>query len=85
MDRKLSGFKTDMKGAQEEAAAKAASCALRRKMPCNFKKKADEEQATFNDKVRYVVQEACDALAEVEVSQDPEGKSCAARRCGSFS
>ena len=40
-----------MKGAQEEAAVKAASCVLWRDKPYDFKKKAHEEQATFNHKV----------------------------------
>ena len=39
-----------MKGAQEEAVAKAAS-RVRHEKPYDYKKKAHEEQATFNEKV----------------------------------
>ena len=47
-----------MKGAQEEAVVKAVSRALRWDKPYDFKKKAHEEQAGFNNKAWYAVQEA---------------------------
>ena len=46
---------------QEEAAAKAAS-RVRRERPYAFKKKAHEEQATFNDRVQDAIREATTAL-----------------------
>ena len=61
LDQKLADFRSDMKETQEEAAAKAAS-RVRREKPYEYKKKAHEEQATFNEKVRESVREAQDAL-----------------------
>ena len=49
-DQRFSDFKTDIKGAQEEAAAKAAK-RVRHEKPYDYKK-AHEEQATFNAKVQ---------------------------------
>ena len=51
---------SDFKGAQEEA-AKAAKC-VRHEKPYDYKKKAHEEQATFNAKVQDALKEATDAL-----------------------
>ena len=61
LDRRFSDFKTDIKGAQEEAAAKAAK-RVRHEKPYDYKKKAHEEQATFNAKVQDALKEATDAL-----------------------
>ena len=58
LDQKLSEFKTEMKGAQEEAAAKAAS-RVRLEKPYEYKRKAHEEQATFNTKIQEAVKEHC--------------------------
>ena len=52
-----------MKGAQEEAATKAAS-RVRLEKPYQYKRKAHEEQTTFNTKVQEAVKEATDALEE---------------------
>ena len=52
----------DFKGAQEEA-AKAAK-RVRHEKPYDYKKKAHEEQATFNAKVQDALKEATDHLAE---------------------
>ena len=52
---------SDLKEAQEEAATKAAN-RVRRDKPYAYKKKAHEEQATFNEKVQEAVQEAHEAL-----------------------
>ena len=54
---RLSDFKMDIKGAQEEAAAKAAS-RVRHEKPYEYKK-SHEEQAMFNAKA---LKEATDAL-----------------------
>ena len=51
---------SDFKGAQEEA-AKAAK-RVRHEKPYDYKKKAHEEQATFNAKVQDALKEATDAL-----------------------
>ena len=47
--------------AQEEAATKAAN-RVQRDKPYEYKKKAHEEQASFNEKVQEAVGEARDAL-----------------------
>ena len=52
----------DFKGAQEEA-AKAAK-RVRHEKPYDYKKKAHEEQATFNAKVQDALKEATDALED---------------------
>ena len=52
-----------MKGAPEEAAAKAAS-RVRLEKPYEYKRKAHEEQTTFNAMVQEAVKEAADALEE---------------------
>lgn len=51
MEQRFSAFKDELKGANEKAAAKAASC-IRREKPYEFKKKAHEEQETFNDTIK---------------------------------
>ena len=51
MEQRFSAFKDKLKVAKEKAAAKAASC-IRREKPYEFKKKAHEEQATFNDTIK---------------------------------
>ena len=48
---------SDFKGAQEEAAKR-----VRHEKPYDYKKKAHEEQATFNAKVQDALKEATDAL-----------------------
>ena len=54
MNQKFTDFKAEMKGAQEEAVAKAAS-RVQREKPYDYKKKAHEEQAIFNEKVQDAV------------------------------
>ena len=63
LDQQFADFKSEMKGAQEEAAAKAAS-RVRREKPYQYKKKAHEEQATFNDKLTEAIKDASTALEE---------------------
>ena len=58
LDQKLVAFRSDLK---EEAATKAAN-RVRRDKPYAYKKKAHEEQATFNEKVQEAVREAHEAL-----------------------
>ena len=67
LDQKLAEFKSDVQQAQEEAATKAAN-RVRREKPFEFKKKAHEEQAIFNEKVEDAVKEAQAALSSVEDS-----------------
>ena len=57
LDDKLAGFKADVRQAQEDAAAKAVTRAQLEK-PYNYKKKAHEEQARFNDQVSACIREA---------------------------
>jgi hypothetical protein len=64
IEQRFVDFKTEIKGAQEEAASKAAS-RVRREKPYDYKKKAHEEQATFNGKLEEAVKEASAALEEV--------------------
>ena len=61
IEQRFSAFKEELKGTQEEAAAKVAS-RVRRERPYAFKKKAHEEQATFNDRVQDAIRETTTAL-----------------------
>ena len=61
LDQKLAVFRSDIREAQEEAATKAVN-RVRRDKPYDFKKRAHEEQASFNEKVQEAVGEASEAL-----------------------
>ena len=61
LDQKLAGFRSDIREAQEEAATKAVN-RVRHDKPYDFKKRAHEEQASFNEKVQEAVGEASEAL-----------------------
>ena len=61
LDDKLAKFKADVRQAQEDAAAKAVTCAQLEK-PYNYKK-AHEEQVRFNDQVSACICEAQGSIA----------------------
>ena len=63
LDQRFADFKSEMKGAQEEAAAKAAS-RVHLEKPYQYKKKTHEEQAIFNDKLTEAIKEASTTLKE---------------------
>ena len=67
LDRKLADFKADVRQAHDDAAAKAVN-RVRHEKPYAYKKKAHEEQARFNGKVKESIQEAQVALANLEES-----------------
>jgi gas vesicle protein len=56
-DRRFSEFQAEVRQGQEDAAAKALK-RVRRDKPYPFKRKGNEEQATFNDKVDEAMAEA---------------------------
>ena len=67
LNRKLAEFKSDVWQAQDEAVTKADKCVWREK-PYELKRRAHEEHTRFNPQVEESVQEAQDALANINDS-----------------
>ena len=67
IDHKLAEFRAEVKQGQEDAAAKALK-RVRHDKPYSFRRKGNEEQSSFNEKVEEVVLEAQAELADVRDS-----------------
>ena len=70
MDERFAEFRTEVRQGQEDAAAKALKRA-RYEKPYEFKRKGNEEQASFNAKLDETVAEAEAELAEAGTSAAP--------------
>ena len=67
IEYKFAEFRAEMKQGQEDAAAKALK-RVRHDKPYAFRRKGNEEQASFNEKVEEVVAEAQAELSDVRSS-----------------
>ena len=67
IDHKLAEFRAEVKQGQEDAAAKALK-RVRHDKPYSFRRKGNEEQSSFNEKVEEMVLEAQAELADVRDS-----------------
>ena len=70
MEAKFAEFRSEVRQGQEDAAARALKRACHEK-PYSFKRKGNEEQASFNSKVDESITEAKSELAEAGPSSTP--------------